>query len=115
MSFLAALFYNVIIATVIARLLWLYALESLPTGIVGISSFAIPVIGVLTAWLQLGERPDALEASGLGLIMAALAVLTARRVRASRHPGLLGRAWKHSPALRPGWRSRAGGPPGAAP
>jgi drug/metabolite transporter (DMT)-like permease len=77
-SFVAALVYNVIAASAIAWLLWLYVLHSLPAGTAGISSLAIPIVGVIAAWVQLGERPGALEAVGMGLIVVALAILTAR-------------------------------------
>ncbi len=125
-SFVAALFYNVIIATAIARLLWLYVLETLPTGTLGVSTLAIPLIGVLTAWLQLGERPGRLEAAGLGLIVLALAVLTARELYAHRQADLPARL--STPRRVMLWASRharAGGsrvdgpvstgPPGSAP
>ena len=77
-SLVAALVYNVIVASAFAWLLWLYVLHSLPAGTAGLSSLAIPVVGVLSAWIQLGERPGTLEAIGMGFIVAALAVLTAR-------------------------------------
>ncbi len=80
-SFIAALIYNVVPASALAWLLWLYILLSLPTGSAGISSLAIPVVGVVSAWIQLGEQPGAVEAVGMGLIVAALAVLTARELR----------------------------------
>jgi drug/metabolite transporter (DMT)-like permease len=83
-SFIAALLYNVIPASAIAYILWLYVLHSLPAGTAGISGLAIPVVGVLTAWLQLGERPGALEALGMGLILVALATLNARELRNRR-------------------------------
>jgi hypothetical protein len=41
------------------------------------------VIGVLAAWLQLGERPTALEGAGMALIVAALAILAAGGLRAT--------------------------------
>jgi drug/metabolite transporter (DMT)-like permease len=83
-SLVAALIYNVLVASALAWLLWLYVLHSLPAGTAGLSSLAIPVVGVLSAWIQLGERPGALEAIGMGLIVAALAVLTARGLLSSR-------------------------------
>ena len=83
-SFVTALVYNVVAASAIAWLLWLFVLNRLSAGTAGISSLAIPVVGVAAAWIQLGERPGALEALGMGLILAALAVLTARGLLASR-------------------------------
>lgn len=83
-SFVATLIYNVIIASAFAYVVWLYVLQSLPAGTAGISTLAIPVVGVVSAWIQLGERPGALEAVGMGLILAALAVLTAQGVLVGR-------------------------------
>jgi drug/metabolite transporter (DMT)-like permease len=79
-SFIAALAYNVVPANVIAWLLWLYALRALPAGTAGVGSLAIPVVGVLSAWIQLGERPSPLETVGMLLVIGALAILTAREV-----------------------------------
>jgi drug/metabolite transporter (DMT)-like permease len=86
-SFIAVLVFNFLVASAFAWLLWLYVLHSLPAGVAGISSLAIPVVGVLAAWIQLGERPGTLEAVGVGLIVAALAVLTARGLLNSRAEG----------------------------
>jgi drug/metabolite transporter (DMT)-like permease len=83
-SFVAALVYNVIGANAIAWMLWMYILDSLPAGTAGINTLAVPVVGVLLAWLQLGERPGALEAVGMALIVAGLAVLTWWGLRRSR-------------------------------
>jgi drug/metabolite transporter (DMT)-like permease len=85
-SFVSALVYNVVVASAVAWVLWLYVLHSLPAGTAGISSLTIPVVGVVAAWIQLGEQPDALEAVGIGLIAAALAILTARGIWISRGP-----------------------------
>jgi len=76
-SFVAALVYNALGASAIAWVLWLYILDSLPAGTAGINTLAIPVVGVLSAWLRLGEQPGRLEAAGMALIVAGLAVLTA--------------------------------------
>ena len=83
-SFIAALAYNVVVASALAWVLWLSVLHSLPAGTAGISSLVIPVVGVMSAWIQLGERPGAMEAVGMGLILAALAILTARGMLSSR-------------------------------
>lgn len=76
-SFVAALAYTVLLASVLAWMLWFFALRSLPAGLAGLGTLAVPVVGVLAAWLQLGERPSAAEAAGMGLILAGLAVLAA--------------------------------------
>jgi drug/metabolite transporter (DMT)-like permease len=86
-GFIAALVYNVIAGSIVGLLLWLYILNSLPAGTAGINTLAIPVVGVVSAWLQLGERPGALEAAGMALIVAGLAVLTAWGFKRSRQAG----------------------------
>ena len=54
-------------------------------------TLAVPVVGVAASWLQLGERPSAMEAAGMALIIAALAVLAAYGVLAGRRaPGAPG-------------------------
>jgi drug/metabolite transporter (DMT)-like permease len=83
-TFIAALLFNIVPANALTWVLWLYILHSLPIGTAGVSSLAVPVVGVISAWLQLGERPGALEALGMGLIVMALAVLTARELAAAR-------------------------------
>jgi drug/metabolite transporter (DMT)-like permease len=83
-SFIAALAFNVIPANALTWVLWLYILHTLSTGTAGLSSLAIPVVGVVSAWIQLGERPTTLEAVGMGLIVVALAILAARGLAASR-------------------------------
>ncbi len=77
-AFVAGLSYTVLLANVLAWILWLYALRTLSAGTAGLGTLAIPAIGVLAAWLQLGERPSAVEAAGMLLIAAALALLAAR-------------------------------------
>ena len=59
----------------VATLLWLYILHRLPTTISSLSSLIVPIVGVLAAWLQLGERPSTPETVGMVLILVALAVL----------------------------------------
>jgi len=83
-AFVGALAYNVILASAIAYVLWLYVLHSLPAGTAGISSLVIPVVGFTAAWIQLGERPSTAETVGMGLILFALAVLALRGVVMSR-------------------------------
>jgi drug/metabolite transporter (DMT)-like permease len=64
-TFIGALLFNVIPANALTWVLWLYILHTLPIGTAGISSLAVPVVGVISAWIQLGERPGALEAVGM--------------------------------------------------
>ena len=71
-EFIFALLYNVIPGTAIATLLWLFILNRLSTGMAGIGILLNPAVGVLAAWLQLGEVPTVQEAGGMGLIAIAL-------------------------------------------
>lgn len=73
--FIGALAFNVIAGTIIGWLLWLYVLQRLPANISGLSTLIIPVVGVISAWLQLGERPDFAEGLGIILIIVALGLL----------------------------------------
>ena len=76
--------YNVVLANAVAWILWLYALRTLSAGAAGLGTLAIPVVGVLAAWLQLGEVPSLVEGIGMILIVGALAILAARGLAAGR-------------------------------
>jgi drug/metabolite transporter (DMT)-like permease len=75
-SFSLALAYNIVLATAIAWLLWLFALNRLSAGAAGLASLGAPVFSLATAWVQLGEVPTRSEAAGMALILAALAWLS---------------------------------------
>ena len=79
-AFIGALAYNVIPATAISWVLWLFVLKTLPTGVAGISTLATPVIGISAAALQLGERVSGMEAAGIVCIVAALVLLALRNL-----------------------------------
>jgi drug/metabolite transporter (DMT)-like permease len=80
-SLVAAVLFNIVLANVVGWVLWLLVLRSLPAGAAGLGTLAIPVVGVAAAWLQLGERPDPVEAVGMAAIVAALALLAALGAR----------------------------------
>jgi drug/metabolite transporter (DMT)-like permease len=97
-AFVGSLTYTVLLANVLAWVLWLYALRALSAGAAGLGTLAIPVVGVLAAWLQLGEQPGAVEAAGMILIVSALAVLAAGGIVAGRRePAVAG----ETPAVQP--------------
>jgi drug/metabolite transporter (DMT)-like permease len=83
-GFVWGLAYTVVLANAVAWLLWLYALRTLSAGAAGLGTLAIPVVGVVAAWLQLGEVPTAVEGVGMALIVGALAILAARGLTAGR-------------------------------
>jgi drug/metabolite transporter (DMT)-like permease len=64
--------YNGVLVSAIGWFLWFWALARLDAGLASFGILAVPVLGALfSAWL-LGERPSALEWSGMALIVAAL-------------------------------------------
>ena len=72
----AALVYNIVFATAAAWLLWLFVVGRLPATQSGLTSLAIPVVGVLSGWWQLGERPSGSEVAGMLLVFAGLVLLS---------------------------------------
>jgi drug/metabolite transporter (DMT)-like permease len=72
--FILAMLYIAVLGTGVAWLIWMFLLNRLPAGVVGIASLLTPVVGVLAAWLQLGERPGTLELFGMVCIVAALII-----------------------------------------
>jgi drug/metabolite transporter (DMT)-like permease len=63
-------------ATAIAYSLWIFALDVLPARDASMGTLANPVVGILAAWLQLGEVPSRLSLVGMALIAIGLIVLT---------------------------------------
>jgi drug/metabolite transporter (DMT)-like permease len=74
--FIGALIYNGVGGMALATLLWLYILQRLPATISGLNALAVPIVGVIAAWIHLGERPSPAEGAGMLLILAGLALLT---------------------------------------
>jgi drug/metabolite transporter (DMT)-like permease len=85
--FVACLAYAVLLTNALCWGLWIVALRALPAGAAGMGTLAVPVVGAAASWIQLGERPTAVEAAGMALIVAALAVLAACGVLAGRRTG----------------------------
>lgn len=74
-AFIGALAYNAVGGMAIATVLWLYILQRLPALLSGLSSLIVPIVGVIAAWLQLGERPSLAEGAGIVLILTGLALV----------------------------------------
>jgi drug/metabolite transporter (DMT)-like permease len=98
-EFIWCLLYSAVLSNALCWALWVYALHSLPAFAAGMGTLAVPVVGVLAAWLQLGERPAPVEAAGMLLIIVALAVLAAGGVSAGRRGA--GPGGEGQPALLP--------------
>ena len=83
-GYIFGLAYTAVLANAFAWVLWLYALHHLSAGAAGLGTLAIPVIGVVAAWIQLGEVPSGFEAAGMVLIVAGLATLAIYGLRVGR-------------------------------
>jgi drug/metabolite transporter (DMT)-like permease len=80
-AFIGALVYNIVPATAIPSVLWLYVLSRLSAGMSGLGMLLTPVLGVVFASLQLNEQPQVSELVGMALIIGALVLLSVNRLR----------------------------------
>ncbi len=74
-TFVALLAYAVLLASGLAWWLWTIVLDRLPATVASVSSLGVPVVGVLLAWLILGEQPSAARGFGIVLVLAGLCVV----------------------------------------
>ncbi|HET6440156.1 MAG TPA: DMT family transporter [Anaeromyxobacter sp.] len=79
-----AILYEVLPATAVAWLLWTALLKHVDAGVASLAIIAAPLIGLVSSAIQLGERPRGLEAAGLCLLLAALALVGPLAVRQAR-------------------------------
>jgi drug/metabolite transporter (DMT)-like permease len=77
----------VLLAEAAASCLWIYAISMLPAADAGFGTLLIPMIGVVAAWVQLGERPLPAEALGMVLIFATLTIIALRGALVERQGG----------------------------
>jgi drug/metabolite transporter (DMT)-like permease len=70
--------YNVFIAFAFAHWAWIKIATSVPVGIFSISMLIIPVIGVLSGVVFLGERPSLAELAALVCVLGALTTVIRR-------------------------------------
>lgn len=80
-AFIGAVLFNAVLCNALAWLLWLYALHRLQAGVASMTSMLAPVIGVLAAWWQLGEKPDGAEMIGMLLIGLSLVIISLHSIR----------------------------------
>jgi drug/metabolite transporter (DMT)-like permease len=73
--FIAVMFYNVILVSVVAFLLWFYILERVPAGMATMGTLITPVLAIISAAIQLGEIPSSREAIGIILILSGIGLL----------------------------------------
>jgi len=75
--------YNVLIAFAWAHWAWIKIATSVPVTVFSLSMLVIPVVGVFSGMLFLGERPSWAEYAALGLVLASLltVVVPSRQTR----------------------------------
>jgi drug/metabolite transporter (DMT)-like permease len=79
-TFVIVLIYNALFGNALAWILWLYILHALPAGTAGLGTLLTPVLGVASAWIQLGERAGVSEGLGMLAIVGALVLVTLREI-----------------------------------
>lgn len=75
-TFMLTIVYSIFLSGSLAWVLWLYALQRLPAGVASMASMLAPVIGVISAWVQLGERPSDIELAGMLFVALALIIIS---------------------------------------
>jgi drug/metabolite transporter (DMT)-like permease len=70
-----AVIYNVFFAGTLAYWVWFRMARTLPVVVSSLSSLPVPVVGVVSGMLVLGERPGASELIALTLVLASLAAV----------------------------------------
>ena len=73
--------YNVFVAFAFAHWAWIKIATSVPVSVFSISMLIIPVIGVMSGILFLGERPSWLEVAALLCVLGALATVIRPQAR----------------------------------
>lgn len=73
--YIGALAYNIVGASSLGYLLFFFVLRHLPARDASMGTLLNPIVGIIAAWLQLGEAPSMAEAAGMGLIVLSLAAL----------------------------------------
>ncbi|HOY70917.1 MAG TPA: DMT family transporter [Methylotenera sp.] len=76
MTFNLTIIYSMFLSGSLAWVLWVYALQRLPAGSASMATMLAPIIGVLSAWLQLGEVPTTIELVGMILVALALVIIS---------------------------------------
>ena len=77
----AGVLYNVLVSFAFAHWAWIKIATSVPVSVFSISMLIIPVIGVLSGIVFLGERPSWAEVAALLLVLGALATVIRPQAR----------------------------------
>jgi drug/metabolite transporter (DMT)-like permease len=71
--------YVIIVPVTCGQFLWLKIVDLLPVTVATLGSLAVPVVGVLSSALMLGEKVHGTDALALVLVVAALGLILSRR------------------------------------
>jgi O-acetylserine/cysteine efflux transporter len=80
--------YTCVIGTAVGSGIWTWLLSRHPAGVVAPFSMLVPVAGILTAGLVLGEVPGWLELAGGVVVVVGVLIGSGIRLRPSRRPVL---------------------------
>jgi drug/metabolite transporter (DMT)-like permease len=75
-TFTLTLIYSMFLSGSLAWVLWAYALQRLPAGSASMATMLAPIIGVISAWLQLGEVPNTIELFGMIFVILGLVIIS---------------------------------------
>jgi len=67
-----AILYNIFLAGTVAHWAWFTLARTLPVAVSSMSSLPVPIVGVFSGMLLLGERPGAAEWAALTFVIAAM-------------------------------------------
>ena len=70
-----AILYNIFLAGILAHWTWFRLARTVPIIVSSMSSLPIPIVGVFSGMLVLGERPGPAEWTALALVVAAIAIV----------------------------------------
>jgi len=82
--FVFALIYNAVLVSALCWALWFWVLARLQAGLASLAVLAVPVVGTLAGVIELGERPNPMEWSGMALVIAALGLVGIAAGRSAR-------------------------------
>ena len=74
-----AVVYNILFAGALANLAWFMLARTLPVAVSSLSSLPVPVVGVISGMIVLGERPGLQEWIALALVVGALFIVMLER------------------------------------
>ncbi|MCP5287163.1 MAG: DMT family transporter [Burkholderiaceae bacterium] len=71
---IVAMGFHVLIATAVAYVLWYRLLGAVSATVAGLTTLAVPVVGVLGAMLLVGDRPGGLDLLGFAAVLGGAAL-----------------------------------------